>query len=397
MKFPRPFYRKSRKTWYVQLRNKKQINLGRDKTAAFKKYHELMASPSEAPRKKVDSTLVIALCDNFLTWVKKNRAEATFGWYLERLDRFAAMYPDLKVSELKPYHVQQWVDQYDIAPTTQRNYIRSIKRAMSWSVQMGFLDKSPIESMTAPSAERREDYHTEEQYQEILSAITDEALRELVVVSWQSGCRPQESLRVEARHVDLQNRTWIFPKSESKMKKRARIVYLSETATEICKRLVEKYPEGPLFRNANSKPWTNYAIQCAVRRVRVRIGKRIMNRDGITISEEAIQEKIATLSPTRTVKGLLEEKSAAVLRFEAKKKLTESLAAKLSPKFCLYTLRHSFATRLLLAGTGALSVSQMLGHSDISTLAKVYAHLSNSEHLLGQLDSLDKGKQQSSD
>ena len=387
--FPKPFFRKSRKTWYVEI-NGKQINLGKDKDLAFEKYHKLLASPDTAPEPQLESKLVVVICDNFLQWVQKHRSEATYGWYLQRLERFAEKYPNLTVDELKPYHVQQWIDQYDIAPTTQRNYIRSLKRAVAWAVQQGYIDKSPIEQMTAPSGERREDYHTEEEYEKILSAIANDAFRDLVIVSWDSGCRPQESLRVEARHFNAQTRTWIFPRSESKTKKQARIVYLTERATAICSRLAKTYPDGPLFRNANGEPWKNYAVQCAVRRVRVRLGKRIINQQGIEFSQDEILAKVATLAPFKTEKGIERDKTEAELRCEAKRKLTESLATQKAPKFCLYKLRHSFATRSLISGIDSLTVSQLMGHSDISTLGRCYAHLSNPKHLLRHLDSLSK-------
>ena len=45
-------------------------------------------------------------------------------------------------------------------------------------------------------------------------------------------------------------------------------------------------------------------------------------------------------------------------------------------KWCLYHFRHSFATRMLEAGTDALTVSALLGHTDGAMLAKVYSHLS---------------------
>lgn len=78
--------------------------------------------------------------------------------------------------------------------------------------------------MRAPSGEKREDFHTVEEFSEILGAIKNDAFRDLVIVSWDTGCRPQESLRVEARHFNAETRTWIFPKSESKTKKQARVV-----------------------------------------------------------------------------------------------------------------------------------------------------------------------------
>ena len=121
--FPKPFFRASRKLWYVQL-NGRQINLGSDKDEAFKKYHKLLASPEQAAATAThsDEMLVVQLFDQFLCWVEKHRAPATYGWYLPRIQSFVSAYPQLTVSELKPYHVQQWVDSMEIGQTTQRNY-----------------------------------------------------------------------------------------------------------------------------------------------------------------------------------------------------------------------------------------------------------------------------------
>ncbi|MFN8707329.1 MAG: tyrosine-type recombinase/integrase, partial [Planctomyces sp.] len=54
--------------------------------------------------------------------------------------------------------------------------------------------------------------------------------------------------------------------------------------------------------------------------------------------------------------------------------------------YCLYSLRHSFATIALQSGLDGLTVAILLGHRDPSMLAKVYQHLShNPDHLLRQV------------
>ncbi len=166
--FPKPWFRKSRESWFVEF-NGKQINLGRDKEAAFEKYRKRLAAPPETLR-VVDSSLVVVLCDNFLGWVEKHRSAATCGWYLERLQEFASKYPHLTVDE-----------------------------------QQGYIDTNPIAEMETPSAGRRENTVSKVEFDEIFGCVRNDALRDLLVVSYETGYRPQESLRVEARHLDSKN------------------------------------------------------------------------------------------------------------------------------------------------------------------------------------------------
>lgn len=383
--YPKPFFRKSRQLWYVQL-NGRQFNLGPDRDEAFTRYHELMAKPEPKVLPTTAAPLVVVLCDRFLDWVQLHRSAGTYQWYWWRLQKFVRKYPELTADELQPFHVQEWVDSLHVAATTQRNCIRAVKRSLRWAQQQGYIKTNPITELEAPSPERREVVIAEDEYQRLLEAIPDPAFYNLVVTSWETGCRPQESLRVEARHVDLKNQRWVFPKSESKTKRIARVVYLTDTAFEITARLVRTYPTGRLFRNSNGKPWTNYAVQCAFQRLRIRLGKAEMQRQGSAIPDREINNLIPRLAPNRTTGGKLVTKTAAELRAEAKRKLTHRYALKQVPNYSLYALRHSWATRALQQGVDSLTVAILMGHQDPSMLARVYQHLSlNPQHLLKEL------------
>ena len=54
--FPKPFFKKGRGVWYVEI-DRQQINLGPDRDEAFRRYHEIMAKPK--PAEKQNSTPAI--------------------------------------------------------------------------------------------------------------------------------------------------------------------------------------------------------------------------------------------------------------------------------------------------------------------------------------------------
>ncbi len=380
-KFAKPWFRPQRGVWYVTL-DGKQINLGADRTSAFQEYARLIAEPRS---REVRSGSLATVVDAFLEWVHRQRSPDTYEWYRYRLERFVRKYPDHLAADVRPFHVQEWVDGYPIATTTRRNYLRSVKRCLAWASLQGHLDKNPVAGLEIPTGDHREVVVSSEELAAILAAVRNESLRDLLVVSWETGCRPQESLRVEARHVDLANQRWVFPKSESKNKKLSRVVYLSDTAAEITRRLVTLHPTGQLFRNSNGKPWTTFAVNCGFRFIRIRIGKDRMRQQGLAVSDADVAKLIPKLKPMHTVKGREVRKTQADLRHEARQKLTNQMAASLVPNWSLYALRHTWATSALQRGIDPLTVAILMGHSDPSMLSKVYQHVAlNPVHMLEQ-------------
>lgn len=354
--FPKPFFKAGRGVWYVEI-NRKQINLGPNQDEAFRQYHQLMAQPQEQP---VSSESLAAIIDTFLEWVERHRSPDTYEWYRYRLQRFIERYPDLRSANLRPYHVEQWADTYPLSVTSRRNYLRSVKRCMKWAKKQGYIDNNPIEDMEVPSADQKEIVVAPDEFEHLFSYVRNQALADLITVTWQTGCRPQESLRVEARHVDLGNQRWVFRKSESKMKRITRVVYLTDTALAITKRVMLARPTGRLFTNSSGQPWTTDAVNCGFLAVQMRMGKAAMERHGEEISDDEIAGFIPKLKQTKTMKGKTVKKRPAELRCEAKRKLTYKRAAELVPRYSLYALRHSWATNALQKGLDALTVAILM-------------------------------------
>ena len=247
---------------------------------------------------------------SFSTGCSATARPESYEAYRYRLQRFAERYPDLSPARLKPHHVEKWADSYDIKQTTRRNYLRAVKRCMKWAKQQGYIDVNPVEALEIPAAESKEVFITHPEFERLLTFVRDGTFRDLIVTAWETGCRPQELLRVEARHVDLENQRWVFSKSEAKMKRLSRVVYLSDEAAAITRRLLLKHPKGPLFCNSRGVPWSTEAVNCAFTRLQHRMGIEEMNRRGECITEEEVRVKLPDLKPTKTVKGETIKKTA---------------------------------------------------------------------------------------
>lgn len=313
--FPKPFFRPKRGLWYVQLHGK-QFNLGADKNEAFKKYHALMQRPIP-----VASQLVAGIIEGFLDWTEKHRSPRTLEGYRDFLQDFVVSLPDPKefpVEQLKPFHVQQWVDSKKRwGPTRQHNAITAIKRCFSWAEKLGHIDRSPIRNLEKPTPETGKLIVPEEHYSKMLEGVRRQSGRDLLTMMWESGLRPQEFRKIEARHFNAKELRIDLPPDEAKGKKRWRRIYLSAPAIEIVSRLAKQHRTGMLFRNEDGNEWTPFAIDCLFKRLESKVGK----------------------------------------------------------KYSAYDMRHTWATRMLVSGLDHLTVAELLGHANGATLAKVYAHV----------------------
>jgi integrase len=376
-----PWYRADRKIWCVTI-NGTRHKLGSKKKEAFDRFHDLMRQPR---RQKVVADSVAAIMDPFLDWVERNRSAATYEWYRCRLQSFVEQHPQLTIDELRPHQVEKWAGLPHLAQTSRRNLIRSVKRALKWAVAQGYIETNPIAHMEVPGGQAREVYITPEEFNKLLDYVVDPAFADLLTVTYETGCRPQESLRVEARHVDIAKCRWVFPPSEAKTKSMPRVVYMTERAAAITAILVKQFLTGPLFRNKNGRPWTKDAIGCAFDRLQVRMGKAVMKARGEKIDERNVAEFAKTLATHWTIRGEVQEKPKAELLAEARRKLTQKATRSLAPRYSLYGFRHSWATNALKNGIDSLTVAILMGHRDPSTLARTYQHLShNPDHLLAE-------------
>jgi integrase len=177
-----------------------------------------------------------------------------------------------------------------------------------------------------PEPQDRDVVVSPEEYEKVLTLVRG-GFRDLLVMAWESGIRPQEIRVVEAKHLDFTHGRIVFPVKEFKGKKLPRVVYLPDEAFALARKLAAAYETGPIFRNADGVPWTRYAINCAFIRLQKKLGRKLH----------------------------------------------------------LGAFRKSFATEALKNGVDVVTTSHLLGHTNPAMLAKVYARMQHDpEYLRGQ-------------
>ena len=340
MKGPRPFFRTGR-GWYVQLGVKQKKLADGPKNsitekAALDAFYKLMAASPRLPKSSGGVTLV-ELIDRYVDWAKSNLSAATVAvnsWRLQQLlDHLAR--PTMLAKDLRPADLNQWVamppknkDKKSKASSTKRGLIMVVQTAYKWAMENDLIEFSPIALMRKPSNQRRESHVAPDEYAALIAACRHESLRDILTVAWETGMRPQEVRIVEARWID--DGKIVFPVARSKGKKKNRVVYLTEAAAAICRKLSARNPSGTIFRNKYREPWTADALKNAM----IRLAKRT---------------------------GL----SRAMVDF-----------------------RHGFATRKLKDGVGTITLAALMGHADGAMIAKVYSHIHEDEdHLRAALKS----------
>jgi integrase len=335
---PRPGYWKARDGWYVTVGGTRHLLArgAKDKAKAAEAFHRLMASRGQAGRSSSGSDLRVRdLLNLFLDFAERERAPATYRWYLRHLGSFQAAWGNLPASKLMPLHVEKWVAGKAWNPSTRRGAISTVKRAARWAWQQGHLDRDPLAHIELPPMGRRTAIMGPEQVRAIVENYRPgDPFRVFLETLRDTGARPGEVARVTAAECDLDAGVWVFQKHKTDAKTgRPRVVHLPPSVVETCRRLAAIRPEGPLFRNRAGKPWSDNSLAARFYRLRKKLG----------LGDEATA----------------------------------------------YALRHGFATQGLARGIPIATVAELLGHTSTAMVSRIYGHLyKESQHLKDSLQQI---------
>ncbi len=348
------FWKATHSAWYVKIispngsRKDRRLKIPEGLTkpkemedAAERARQKIIDEIERAGKPGLDCS-VDRLIQLFLSYAEQNNEPATYKWYLNFLKSFGeSLGKTLRVGELKLSHVNDWLAQHYPQKgnqNTRHNAIACVKRLFNWATkEMEYFDRNPVAALHKPQRTHRDVCPTTAQWQQVFDCYTDpqDPFRLFLETLVATGCRPQELRCVEARQIDFPAGLIRFSDGEIPGKKYGRDVILTDRAAAILKPLALARPEGPVFRNADGRPWTKDALNNRFQRLK---GKKFPFRVNC------------------------------------------------------YAGRHAKATDLLENGASTGAVASILGHRDPTVVLKFYGkHIDQrADHLRGLMEKADQ-------
>lgn len=276
--------------------------------------------------------------------IEQNRSQKTiqnYDHYLTRLTDFAG--EDLMVADINSELIRKWRlwlnrlgtnTSDELQKNTQNYHLIALRSFLKYCVKRDIPAIAPDRIELAKSVRKNVTFLSPEELQRVfmqpdtstLAGLRDRAILELL---FSSGLRVSELVKLDIDHINLKRREFTVRGKGQK----DRPIFISQTATDC----IQAYLE---LRDDNKKP------------LFIRIGATAKS-----LSTDGNYYRLTARSVQRLVK---------------KYALLAGITKNVSP----HTLRHSFATDLLMNGADIRSVQSMLGHSNIST-TQIYTHITD--------------------
>jgi integrase len=249
--------------------NKVFHRLGKDQEAAEKQFKFLLRQV-ELENTPDPSIAFKQVADRWLDVVKEKHVSERYRHCKDRLQEFTDHVGErFSARDLRPRHVDGWLKGKTLSPSSIRLYKGIILSCLNWAAKAasrgggaliaenplrGQLDLPPTESWG------KEAVWSQEMFDQVLRVASDAFCDLVRILAW-TGARITTVAKLEVRHYNKLQSRWDCEDlcRSNKMAKHIRL--LNDESRELVERLNEKYPEGPIFRNAFGTPWAPDAPQ----------------------------------------------------------------------------------------------------------------------------------------
>lgn len=277
--------------------------------------------------------------------------ERTFADYQELLKRYVR--PALgskKLAQLRPLEIQTLYSEMQergLSPRTVRITHIVLSNALKQAVRWHILHQNPAQNVELPKRVRKEmTVLSLDEAIRFLEAAREDIHGMIFAFALATGMRPEEYLALQWKDLDLQKGTATIQRTLCWRRGKGGGWYFGEPKTLQSRRTI------PLPASL-IKEMLHHKRQQAERRLK--LGKEYQAYDLV----------FATATG-----GPLHSDNLGARNFKSVRD-----RAKLLSGVTLYTLRHTCATLLLLAGENPKVVSERLGHSSIVMTLDIYSHV----------------------
>ncbi len=343
MKMPKPRFEKNRGkngAWVVRVtlkdgsRKLRTLAPGpkeENKAIAEAEYHRYMSQRLGVPLSELGPpppkqlTTLDELGDAFDEWVvrqvkKKVYKQRTLDNHRYRLGQFMDAMGRERAAELIPYEeIEDWSDSW--------SYITNVRAMYNYGMDKKLIENNPAAEVTKPTMERRMRILTDDEVRQLLERAYHPEFRNFMFAMLHTIARPQEVRKFRWGQLNEDDEgNWYFlirefkGKHKRKIKLEKRVIPVSDDLINLIDELRKTRPtphddDHHVFVDYDGLPWTEEILLRQMTQTR--------NRAGIKRNEEG--------------------------------------------QISLYTFRHTGATTAITQGCDIASLSQIMGHSRITT------------------------------
>jgi integrase len=312
------------KSWYYDFKYRGERYTGCigavSKTVAkeilAKKKAEAVEGRYELPSKK-PSPLFEAVADEYLRYYRVNRAPKSVRRHEMAYRAIRPLFEGKRLSDITPFLLERYKrarKEAGLSPVTINRELAFLKNLFTMAIAWGKASENPVKAVkTFREDNGRIRFLTEEEESRLLP-LCGPYLKPLVITALHTGFRKSELLSLRWENVDFRHRLIRVEAGYAKNRE-VRSVPMNELLTQTLQDSTLNESTGPVFRNRQGQPYRDpdNAFATAVRRA------------GIT-------------------------------------------------DFTFHDLRHTFASRLVMAGVDLATVKELMGHKHIAMTLR-YAHL----------------------
>ena len=279
--------------------------------------------------------------------IEKNQSKRTLISYAHYLERFLEFAKDIDIEKINLNLIKKYrlfLNRYEfrlnenLSIKTQNYHIIALRAFLKYCIKNDWKVMAPEKIDLAKIPDRTVEYLTREELERLFHAIDNGKQiglrnRAILEMLYSTGLRVSELTNLNRQNVDLERGEFAIRGKGKKV----RIVFLSDRAKQWLKEYLDSRDDNfdPIFlnhRRARQKRKDDLDLKGEHRR----------------LTEYTIQEMVRVTS----------------------------YKAGITKHVTPHTLRHSFATELLLNGADIRSVQELLGHSSITT-SQIYTHITN--------------------